>query len=464
MRTRFFNLHLPAQGTRTAPAELVVEEGRFVEVSGAEVDTAVSDERWVDLGGALVLPGVVDCHVGFHAPASPDPSGFAAGSLAAAAGGVTCVADMADSLQPPTTSADRLHRRVRQARETGRVDFMLWAWVDGGELEGEEWREQLSRAVDAGAAGVAVTLLTEQRLLQAIPYQRLAEVMRATTRLGVPLAVRAQDEAIVAELTRRVRAGGEDSLTAWAGTRPAAAEVAAVGAALETCRDVGARVHFVDVSCGEAVDLISAARLEGLPVSAATSLPYLAHDLSQPQLHGAPLKTSPPLRTPADRERLWQGLEAGEIDLVSSGHRSPPAPEAAPTGSVWSQPAGRAGIELLLPYLLSEGVGQGRLSLQRLSDACASAPARLLGIQHRKGRLTPGLDADFVVVDPSESWVVGSESLHGQAEPGGLSGTALTGRVRATYVRGRCVYHREADGGVLLAPEGTGVWLRRGTS
>ncbi len=463
-RTRFYNLHIPSGGNSTAPAEIVVQDGRITELAQSGADTAVTDERWVDLRGGLVLPGVIDCQVHLGRRQGPRRESFLSGTTAAAAGGVTCVVDMPDSSHPPVTTADVLRQKVETALPAARVDFMLWAGVSGREISSAGWEARLADVVDAGAAAVLTSLLSEFDAFPALPQRRLADVLRVTNRLGVPLAVRAEDESIVAELSERARSRGDDTLGSWAKTRPAAAEVAAVGAVLEVCRDVAGRVHFVDITAGEALDMISAARLEGMGVSAGTSLPFLAHDLDQLERLGPLLKTSPAVRSLVDRERIWQGLDASEIDLVASAHCPAVWPDEKRTGSVWTDAPGLPGVEILLPYLYSEGVGTGRMTLERLTETTSAAPARLLGIDHRKGRLAPGLDADFVVIDDHETWTLKAEDLHGASGYTPLEGLELAGRVRSTFVRGRCVFQRERDGSSLFAPEGGGSWVRRGTS
>jgi dihydroorotase-like cyclic amidohydrolase len=164
----------------------------------------------------------------------------------------------------------------------------------------------------------------------------------------------------------------------------------------------------------------------------------------------------------SDRERLWQGLASGELSFVTTDHAAGRWPEEKETGSIWSDYGGIPGVELLLPYLYSEGFCAGRISLQRLTEITASEPARFFGIDHRKGRLNPGCDADFVVFDEAARWTVRAESLHNLNRYTPLEGRELTGRVRATYLRGQCVYQRNPDGSESFARAGTGEWVRRG--
>ena len=116
----------------------------------------------------------------------------------------------------------------------------------------------------------------------------------------------------------------------------------------------------------------------------------------------------------------------------------------------------------MLPYLYSQGFSTGRITLQRLTELVSSEPARFFGIDHRKGFLRPGYDADFVVFDESDRWTVRASTLHNLNRYTPLEGRELTGRVRATYVRGQSAFERRLDGSEFFAPAGTGEWVRRG--
>jgi len=119
-----------------------------------------------------------------------------------------------------------------------------------------------------------------------------------------------------------------------------------------------------------------------------------------------------------------------------------------------------SGVELLLPFLYSEGVGRGRITLERLVEVTATAPAELLGIGHLKGRIAPGHHADLAVIDETARWTVRAAELHNKNRYTPLEGRELTGRVRETWVRGRRVFWR--DGGGEGFATAAGRWIRRG--
>jgi allantoinase len=464
VRTRFFNLRIPAGGNATAPRELVVEDGRLAGVTPAVQKTAAEGEQWVDLGGRLVLPGAIDGHVHFDDPGFTHREDFSTGTMAAAAGGVTCVVDMPCTSLPPVTDTLALANKLLAITPKAHVDYMLWGGVSANALERPDWRDRLAELAGAGIAAVKVYLLSGMESFRHLSVAQLRDVLAETRRLDLPVGVHAEDADTVREEESLLRRRGLDSPRAYADSRPPVAEVRAVEHLIDACRQTGARAHVVHLASGDALDRISAARREGCPITAETCPHFLEFTVEDLESMGALLKTAPVVKSAADRARLWRGLAESELAFVTTDHAAGQWPDEKQTGSIWTDYGGVPGVELLLPYLFSEGVRRGRLSLARLTQVLSSGPARFFGIDHRKGALRPGLDADFVVLDDAATWTVHAAGLHNLNRYTPLEGRSLTGRVRATYLRGSCVYERRADGGEWFAPAGTGEFVRRGTA
>ena len=462
MRTRFLNLRIPAGGNQTSPSELIVEDGRIVGLPSIGLETAAEGEEWIDLEGGLVLPGVIDGHVHFDDPGFTHREDFASGTCAAAAGGVTCVVDMPCTSLPPITDADALDTKLQTISPKAHVDFMLWGGVSANVMQRPGWGDRLDGLADAGVAAVKVYTLSGMDTFHHLDRHQLAAVLARARSLGVPVGVHAEDAEIVTTLTRDIVNSGQDSPAAYADSRPAAAEIAAVEMMVDLCRSSGARVHIVHLGSGEALGRIAAARREGLAISAETCPHFLEFNRLDLERLGSVLKTAPVVKDASDSSRLWRGLADGDLSFVTTDHAPGKWPDEKHTGSIWTDYGGVPGVELLLPYLHSEGVCRGRISLERMVEVTASEPARFFGIEHRKGALKPGLDADFVVLDDRETWTVRANGLHNLNRYTPLEGRKLTGRVRATYLRGKCVYHRRSDGSELFAPAGYGAFVRPG--
>ena len=166
------------------------------------------------------------------------------------------------------------------------------------------------------------------------------------------------------------------------------------------------------------------------------------------------------MKGPADRDALWAGLASGALQHVATDHAAGEWPAEKATGSIWTDYGGVPGVELMLPFLFSEGVKKRRITLERLTELVSSEPARFFGVAGRKGRLEPGLDADFAVLDADEAWTVVPERLHGLNRYTPFAGWSFTGRVVATVVRGETVFELRADGERFRGP-GTGRFVRR---
>lgn len=461
MRTTFANASIPAEGNDTRAVDLLVENGKIV-VIATSGDTAEADTV-VDLSGALVLPGVIDTHVHFDDPGFTHRENFATGTKAAAAGGVTTVVDMPCTTLPPVTSWSALDNKLHVVAPKAHVDFMLWGGVSDNAMGDPNWRDHLADIVNAGVASIKVYMLSGMDTFRDLSHAQLAEVLTATAALGIPVGVHAEARSLVHELTERLTSQGKNAPLDYAAARPAEVERSAVATMRDLCRATGARVHIVHLAAGSALDIVRDAKRDGLPMTAETCPHFLAFTAEDLARQGALLKTAPVVKSAADRDHLWDGVASGEIEWVATDHAAGEWPDEKHTGSIWSDYGGVPGVELMLPYLYSEGVRTGRVTLERLVEITAGAPARFLGIAGRKGRLAVGYDADFVVLDTDETWTVHAAALHNLNRYTPLEGHTLTGRVRAAYVRGNPVYQRADDGAERFAEPGTGQWVRRET-
>jgi allantoinase len=461
MRRRLTNLRIPTGGDSTDYRDLLIVDGRIADVSAPADRPAEEDAETVDLGGRLVLPGVIDGHVHFDDPGFTHRENFETGTRAAAAGGVTCVVDMPCTSLPPVTSASNLRAKLEVIRPKALIDFMLWGGVSDNAMRESRWRENLEELVDAGVSSIKVYMLSGMDTFRDLAPRQIEDVLRETRRLGIPVGVHAEDREIVRPLEARIREEGREGPLDYAESRPAEGEVSAIEALWRLCQKTGARVHVVHLAARRGVDLIAEARDEGLPLSAETCPHYLEFTAEDLEAQGALLKTAPVVKAADDRERLWEGLSSGELEFVATDHAPGRWPQEKTTGSIWTDYGGVPGVELSLPYLYSEGVRKGRLSLKRLTEITSSAPARFFGIPDRKGRIAAGFDADLAVLDENETWTVRAPDLHNLNTYTPLDGRRLTGRVTATILRGETVYNRARDGTESFGVTGFGQWVRR---
>ncbi len=462
-RRRFTNLRIPDGGNSTLPCDILVVDGKIIDVSPLESPGSESDEQTIDLGGRLVLPGVIDGHVHFDDPGFTHRENFETGTRAAAAGGVTCIVDMPCTSLPPVTSRANLHEKLAVIEPKAHVDFMLWGGVSDNALQDPNWRQNLADVAREGVGSIKVYMLSGMETFRDLGRDQLELVLREAALLAIPVGVHAEDRDMVRAQTDRLREECHQGPLDYAASRPPEAEISAVRTMCELAMETGARVHIVHLATGRALDLISQYRRNGAAVSAETCPHYLAFTDADLEVQGAILKTAPVVKSAADRDRLWEGLASGELAYVATDHAAGEWPAEKHTGSIWTDYGGVPLVELSLPYLYSEGVRSGRITLERLTEITASAPAEFFGIESRKGRIAPGYDADLAVIDDHQTWTVRAADLHNLNRYSPFEGHEFTGRVHATYVRGEPVYMRNNDGSESFGAKGFGCRVRRET-
>jgi allantoinase len=415
------------------PAAILVEGEKIQAVVSLEQLPKNADAH--DFGETAILPGLVDSHVHINDPGRAEWEGFDTAMRAAAAGGYTLLVDMPLNCLPATTSVAALEAKRAAAQGRCRVDWAAW----GGVVEDN--RDDIEPLAAAGVPGFkcflihpgidGFTMVTEQQLRAALP---------AVARTGLPLLVHAELPGPIEVATEEVANLDWRRYATYLQSRPEEAELAAIRLLLSLCHEYDFRLHIVHLSASAVLQELKIARSQGLAVTVETC-PHYLHLTSETIEDGATVsKCAPPIRSRENRERLWQGLRDGVIDLVVTDHSPcPPAMKRLDEGNFKTAWGGISSLSVALPVMWTEARKRGFTMLD-IAHWMAEAPAGLAGCQMCKGRIAPGFDADFVVFDSEAEFAVTEERLHYRYPLSPYMGETLRGVVKATYLRGKPVF------------------------
>ena len=410
----------PASGL-DAQGALLVRQGRIAAL-GPDVSGPEGIPR-LDAGGACLAPGLVDLRAALGEPGAEHRETIASAAEAAAAGGITTLCVLPDS-DPPLDDPALIGFITRRGEATGSLTLLPWGAATAG-CAGREIAEYgLLR--EAGAIGFTdgARAIADSRVM------RLA--LSYASAFGAMVAQHPEDPSLAAG---GAATEGERATRMGLPGIPAAAEAIMVARDIALARLTGGHVHFAHVSTAAALDLIRAAKVEGLRVTCDTAPPYF--DLNETAIGDwrTYAKLSPPLRREEDRQAVVAALADGTVDAIASDHQPRDADDKRLPFA--QAAAGGAGLATLLAVTLAR-VHAGELSLLAALALLTDRPARLLGIA--AGRLVPGLPADLVLFDPDRAWKVEAGKLPGKAQNTPFDGRALEGRVLATFKAGRRVF------------------------
>ena len=414
-------------------ADVLVNDGVITRV---EPGLTTNGTR-VDAKGKYVLPGAIDVHVHSRDPGFPEKEDFGTLTAAAAAGGVTAVLDMPNTV-PAVDSAGVLESKAALARSKALVDFGLWGLIRSSTMP-----EQLEAMADAGAVGFKAYLaysfsLSRKQVLYSpdvddpdleapADYGTLARLAPTIAHLGLPLAIHAEDPTVLAAFRRPLHTY-RDLLE----SRPPEAEAVAVSAAAAVARDSGAHLHVAHLSSALGLQAAEDAIRNGTSLTLETCPQFLLlteHDFERV---GAAMKMLPPVRTAADRHALREGLKRGVIGMVGTDHA--PHTDEEKSRGFEEAPAGSPGVQTLYLSCLQVAKDLGDVWLAPLW--VSQAPAALAGLEQSKGAIAAGFDADLVIVDPRAKTRVGPEQMRSRQRHGALEGHEFDFAIDAVYLRG----------------------------
>ncbi len=394
----------------------------------------------IDARGMYVMPGAIDVHVHSRDPGFPEKEDFGTLTAAAAMGGVTTVLDMPNTV-PAVDSAGVLESKAALARPKARVDFGLWGLVRSSSTE-----DQLEALAAAGAVGfkaylgysfstrrkqVLQSADTDDPELEAPPdYGTLARLAPPIARLGLPLAIHAEDPAILSAFRRPLETYA-DLLEA----RPAEAEAVAISAAAEIARECGVNLHVAHLSSALGLRVAQDAMRTGTNLTLETCPQYLWLSDQDFARLGTAMKVFPPIRTAADRDALVEAAAGGVIRIVATDHA--PHTDEEKARPFEQAPSGSPGVQQLYLSCLALASRLGDISLA--PRWVSEGPAALARLHQTKGAIAPGFDADLVIVDPNRTTLIRPAMMRSRQRRGAFDGTDFRFGIRDVFLRGRAI-------------------------
>ena len=411
----------PVSGT-VSIQDLYIENGKVVQL---EKDIRQEADQVIDADGLVVCPGLVDMHVHLRDPGLTYKEDIFTGTAAAAHGGVTSVACMANT-DPVVDTPEQVRYVKDKAAQANGVHVYPIAAVSMG-MRGEE-------PSDADALKKAGAIALSDDGCNVDNANLMRDVMIHAKSLEMPVLCHCEDTTMV---EGRAVNEGSVSRQLWLEGRPAIAEEIMVMRDAMLAEETGAHVHICHVSTAKSVDIIRRMKKRGVAITCETCPQYFTLTEDEILTQGSMARVNPPLRTAKDIKGIIAGLKDGTIDAIATDH----APHSAEEKSrpLTRAPSGMVGLETSLAITLTELYHTGKMKLPEIIKRMTYTPASILRLSS-KGRLSLGSDADITIFDPEEVWTIDPEQFASKARNTPFAGREVKGKVKYTIVGGNVIY------------------------
>lgn len=450
--------------------DLLIKNGKVVfQDCMKKVDIGIENGKIVSLGehmdvpsikvenaeGHFVLPGVIDVHthIDHWGGTAKTEDDFYTGSKAAAYGGTTTFIDFAIQ-QKGENVKTAIQRRIEQISPYSVIDYSLHAHV----IDSTDETITLIPEIIQDGIGSFKMFTTYKAAGFKIEDPDILKLLTVISDNGGFTMVHAENDSFCEELTSRLLENNNATVKNYSGSRPNIAEVECISRLLLYAKQTNSKLYIVHVTTAEGVDLIRQAKKEGLEVIAETCLHYLFLDESSYQREdGYKFIMAPPLRTQKDIEALWNGLLDGTLSIVSSDHcdYSTDKKITAKVDFTKISP-GLHGIEWLFPFLYELAVNRRNIPVTKVMEWLSKNPAKIFGIDHRKGKIEIGMDADFILFDPSAQKILTDDNHHMSSDFCPYAGEQVTGKIQKVFSRGHLIVSDDS----FFGEKGKGNFLK----
>jgi allantoinase len=421
-------------------ATVIIKNGLIEDVVEEKLENAI------DVSDKILMPGIVDPHVHINEPGRTEWEGFDTATKAAIAGGITTLVDMPLNSSPVTTTVKALEQKIQSAiGQTGNVrpgetvrPAMLHCncgfW--GGVIPGNE--KEIEPLIKKGVLGFKAFLV--QSGIDEFPNvteNDLRKAMPIIAKYGLPLLVHCESQKSKVKNQKLETRSYRDYLD----SRPRTWEDDAIALMIRLCEEFNCRVHIVHLSSSNSIEQIVKAKQKGLPLTVETGQHYLYFNAENIADGQTQFKCAPPIREKENQEKLWQALKDGIIDFVATDH-SPCLPEMKKleSGDFMKAWGGIASLQISLPVLWT-AAKKRNCSVPDIAKWLSENSSKLPGLDNRKGRIEKGFDADLVVWDSENKFIVTEDLIHHKHKNTPYLHEELFGVVEQTWLGGKKVYN-----------------------
>ncbi len=457
------------------PYDLIIANGTVVTASGKRLaDVAITGEkiaavakglakknpgtRIIDAAGKYVLPGMLDVHVHLELPfmGAVSADDWNTGTRAAARGGVTTVIDFA--IPYGTDTLEQAHTNwMAKAKDKACIDYCWHMAITNWDRHGPD----MAKMVQMGCPTFKEFMIYKAEGWEA-DDRAIFNALESCKKLDGMLLVHAESARVLDELIARHHTPelmAKYGARLHAMTRPNYIEAEAIERAIKWSEATGGHLYIVHMSTREGARLVREAQQRGIPVHAETCVQYLVLDDSKfAEPDGHLFACCPQIKKKKDQDRLWKGLDRGEVSVVSTDTCTFTREQKAMWNGDWTKiPMGLPGVETMIPIMYTHGVQKGRISLRQLVEKCAANPAKLMGLWGKKGNLAQGFDADIAIIDTKKKLEVDHATLETNADWSPYQGWKLAGFAEKTFSRGKQI----VEDYKFIGENGHGQWLPR---
>jgi allantoinase len=411
--------------SRLQPASIHIKDGLIASIEKGEKPDNSPEANFI------LMPGVIDAHVHINEPGRTEWEGFETATKAAAAGGISTLVDMPLNASPVTTTTDAFEQKIDAA--TGKLFVNVGYY--GGVIPGNA--DSLQQLIDKGVLGFKCFLVHSG--IDEFPNVSLGDLEKAMPIIaasGLPLLAHCEFDHLPAA---SAFADHPSSYREYVKSRPGNWEQEAVDMMISFCRKYDCPVHIVHVSYAGCLESIARAKAEGLKLTAETCPHYiLFHEEEIPDAQTI-YKCAPPIRDRQNNLALINALADGTLDLIGSDHSpAPPIIKEIDTGNLEKAWGGIAGLQFLLPASYSALSPQ--LAIEKIIPLLTERPAKMVHLDHRKGFIKEGYDADLVLWNPDCLADTDSASIYHRYKISPYADKPLKGKVIKTWVCGEQVF------------------------